>query len=297
MKSQKKPVIRAFGLTDIGAKRKTNEDAFGVNEGFGIFIVADGMGGHEGGEVASRLAVDKVNGFLTNVLNPLDFDDTHVETSVRDIKHIPDLAIDEIFKRSVSFANKTIFDENLKKNSDSFDKSVMMGTTLIAALVRDDKIYIVNIGDSRLYRIRDGNLQQMTVDQSFLEERIQSGEISEAQAKTEKRNKIMACLGTKENVDIVVDISTVRVGDRYIMCSDGLTDGLLDQAKFEAAEKLMKAGDIRGACGGLIPLAIHGGSKDNVTVVIFDVVDLGIKPPGKSWQDDANKDEDTLLPG
>ncbi|MCG2741006.1 MAG: hypothetical protein L6300_12350, partial [Syntrophaceae bacterium] len=139
--------------------------------------------------------------------------------------------------------------------------------------------------------------QLVTVDQSVLEERIQSGEITEERAKFEPRNKITGYLGINEDIEIQLNTLTARVGDRYIMCSDGLTGGLLDKNNFELAEKIMKGKDIKTACAQLIPLAIKGGSKDNITVVIFDIIDLGIKPPGREWKEESYDDDETLLPG
>ncbi|MBU4484589.1 protein phosphatase 2C domain-containing protein [bacterium] len=304
-RKSKKPIFNAFGISDIGVnpKRTKNEDSFKINTSIGLFIVADGVGGYAGGKIASDLVVRKMDVFLSNVLKALDEDR---DESVQDLEHFPELSEEDLFKRSIASANRAVYDENIRLKSElesevlksnKFKRKGNMGTTLVAGLARNNKIYVVNIGDSRLYRLRDGMLQQLTVDQSILEEKLQSGEITEDEAKTEKRNRITQCVGTRKTVNIEVDRLTTRVGDRYIMCTDGLTDGFLDEELFRTATETMKQENLKQICSELIELAKRGGSRDNITVVIFDIVDLGIKPPGQQWKEDGLDDEETLMPG
>ncbi|MBU4484584.1 protein phosphatase 2C domain-containing protein [bacterium] len=307
-KKPKKPSFRTYGLTDVGVKRPANEDVFLINEKYGLFIVADGMGGHAGGEIASNLTVKTINDFIQAAFQPLDIEYDSEETlKYHEAIHLPK---NELFKRAIRRANVEVFRENEKRKEElardipelkgpmaaKFKKRGRMGTTLIACLVREDKMFIANVGDSRLYRIRDNVMQQLTVDQSFLEEKVQSGQISEEEVQFEKRNRITGCIGINERVYVDVEEITVRVGDRYILCTDGLSDGLVKPGMLDRAETEAKKNNFEKVCKNLIKLSIEGGSKDNITVIVFDIVDLGVEPPGKKDDDEEADDEESLMP-
>lgn len=266
--------IRALGATDVG-QRKNNEDAFLINEDLGLFIVADGMGGHDKGEVASWFTSENLEKIIAAhstsdgnaTLDPLPASGEEMD-------------FDDLLTYAVISINRRLFEQNeaestglfaSKKDDDGIGallrKKSRMGTTLISLLIRENRVYITHVGDSRAYRICAGSIQRLTHDHSWVEEKIRSGEITPEEAKThKKRNVITRSVGFKPEVEADIDVLTVYPPERYLLCSDGLSnvvseDELLSLASIE---------NMQEACGELIDLAKLNGGKDNITCVLID---------------------------
>jgi len=228
--------------TDVGRQRQANEDSFLVNEP--LFVVADGMGGAQAGEVASMTAVQAFEGGLP-AGDP--------EAALRD---------------SIGLANRTIH------NQAHADSSLSgMGTTITAAAVNEEaeSIVIGHVGDSRAYRLRDGILQRLTRDHSLVEEMRRRGQITEAQAEDHpQRSIITRALGPEAEVEADIQSVPSAPGDIFMLCSDGLTTMLGDE---RIKELLMGATTLEAATNALVDEANRAGGRDNITVVLFQVED------------------------
>lgn len=228
--------------TDKGKVRDNNEDYLFVDESEGLFIVADGMGGPQGGEVASRMAVDFISSFLSE--NRLKTDD-----------------IISVIENSVMRANEAII---MKAEEDINLKG--MGTTIVFALYHNNKIYIANVGDSRIYLIRNNEIKQITRDHSLVAELIESGEISREDARNHHLRHILSnAIGVKN--DVLTEITELPVEDAngLILCSDGLTDMITDK---EIEETIINGDDPQTISENLVQLANEKGGRDNITVVL-----------------------------
>ena len=240
------------GMTDVGLHRALNEDNWGwarLTPGVEIFVVADGMGGHDSGEVASRLAVDTLIQVARERLNvvprpPLDA----IEN-----------ALDEAFQT----ANNTI-----KGNAEARGND--MGTTLVCAMIIDDAVALcANVGDSRGYLFRNGALHQVTKDHSFVARMVEQNRLTAAEARNHPHSNILLrTVGTERNVDIDIFRVELEPFDRLMLCSDGLW-GEVDDAEMEAV--LNQHSDARIAARELIRAAHLGGGKDNISVILAHV--------------------------
>jgi serine/threonine protein phosphatase PrpC len=249
--------LEGASLSHIGQVRQRNEDAVGfmdprdpgVRKTKGsIFVVADGMGGHRGGEIASQMAVDAViSGYYVSTADD------------------PSAALAEALRA----ANRAIV-----KKARSDVSLYGMGTTCTALVVRRKEAFVGHVGDSRAYLMRDGTLRQLTEDHSLVGEMMRQGILSDDEARTHpRRNVITRSIGTHEELDIDTPSSplAIREGDVFLLCSDGLTSLV--------AEKDLQAGlsskTPRAACDSLVDLANENGGKDNVTVVVVRILDAG----------------------
>jgi protein phosphatase len=254
--------ISAYGQTDLGLVRKNNEDSFliadltegaeragssaldfAAGERGGLLMVADGMGGAEAGEVASRMAVELVCRYLQSER----FDNR--QTFVASLKN------------SIERANLNIQQEG-EKNGERKG----MGTTLTAAGVFGGELFFAQVGDSRGYLVRNDSIVQMTQDQSLVAHLVASGVLTPEKAKVDRRrNVILQALGAQKQVDVAVSVVELKRGDCAVLCSDGLS------GKVEAEEMigiLKGAAGADEACGQLIDLAKQRGGEDNITVII-----------------------------
>lgn len=232
--------MTATSVSHAGQIRKTNQDRAFSSPILGA--VADGMGGHQGGEQAATIAIDILGSFT----EPLSRDRL-VDT--------------------VRAANKAVFDEGDRPELRG------MGTTLVAAAIHPDehRVTMVNVGDSRGYRFRDGELEQITVDHSLVEELIQQGRITEEDARSHpQRNIVTRALGLAEDIDIDVFDLEIMHGDRLLLCSDGLFNEI-DEVVI--ADRLATVVDPEDAAAELVELAVESGGRDNVSVVLLDIVD------------------------
>jgi PPM family protein phosphatase len=243
-------------ITDVGRKRKGNEDSVFVNPDQNLFVVADGMGGHAAGEVASRLAVDAINDFIEltggddEITWPFGLDDTMSYDGNR-------------LKTAVRFANKKVL-ETTKERSEYEG----MATTVAAVLVDGDAANLGHVGDSRVYLVRDGEITQLTSDHSWVNEQIQSGVISPDQARTHPlRNVVTRALGGKPDLQVDMQQHKAKAGDILILCSDGLTTMIPDEDIARVVRE--SGGDVEKAAQALVASANAKGGEDNITVLLI----------------------------
>jgi len=230
--------VTAAVATDVGLVRDGNEDSYLTDEP--LFAVADGMGGHRGGEVASQLAVQTLEKLFK-----------------KGIGELPD---------QVREANRVVFERSVVD-----EKVAGMGTTLTAALVEGDRIRLAHVGDSRAYLLREGDLRLLTEDHTLVHRMVTEGEISKEEAETHPQRSVLTrALGVETVVDVDDDTVQVRPGDRLLLCTDGLTSMVSEQA---VEEVLRAVPDPQEAAQRLVQLANEGGGADNTTVVVLDFSD------------------------
>lgn len=260
-----RPGVRFGAATHPGRVRDSNEDTFLAEAG--LFIVADGMGGHQAGEVASELAV------TTLKQGRLEMADTEGVASV------------------VRRANDAIID---RARTDPATRG--MGTTITGLVMVDGEsitALAVNVGDSRTYRWREGSLEQITVDHSYVQDLVASGMITPSEARTHpRRNIVTRALGVEPEVRPDVSPVELRLGDRFVICSDGLVDELTDD---EITTILLDAGDTDPdeVALRLVTAAVDHGGRDNVTIVILDIVEPSIDDESSPHDAAAVPDDDT----
>jgi protein phosphatase len=247
--------IEVVGETNVGMKRNHNEDNFAILDEEGLYIVADGMGGHASGEVASKLAVDTIRDFFKSTGQ--DPDKTWPYKMERGKGYEENRLI-----TSIKLANLRIFEEaqgNIGKRG--------MGTTVVATFAVEGGVYLSHVGDSRIYRIRDGKIEQLTEDHSLLNDYIKMKRLSaEEIANFPHKNVIVRALGMKENVKVDTRFETPKAGDILLMCSDGLS-GPVDDADMLAIVR--SSTDLKGAVRRLIARANENGGPDNITAVLI----------------------------
>jgi serine/threonine protein phosphatase PrpC len=249
--------VRFAGETNVGMKRAHNEDSFFLPESERLAIVADGMGGHASGEVASRMAVETIAGFFRATQDeqqltwPFKMDRGHRYDVNRMVT-------------AIKLANLKIH-EQAQKDPNCHG----MGTTVVATLFSDGALIVGHVGDSRLYRRRDGRFEQITEDHSLLNDYIKIKHLSaEEIANFPHKNVIVRALGMKDSVQVDVHIDNPRLGDIYVLCSDGLSGMVKDQ---EISDMVVSERDLDVLCGRLITAANKNGGLDNITVVTIRV--------------------------
>jgi PPM family protein phosphatase len=255
-------------ITDVGRKRKGNEDSLFVNADHKLFVVADGMGGHAAGEVASRIAVDAINEFICltagdeEITWPFGLDENMSYDGNR-------------LKTAVRFANRKVLEAT--KERAEYEG---MATTVAAVLVDGQAANLAHVGDSRVYLFRRGagqadgedgtpsGLTQLTTDHSWVNEQIQSGVISADQARSHPlRNVVTRALGGKADLQVDMQVHDVEADDILLLCSDGLTTMIPDD---EIARVIREQdGDIEQAAQALVDAANSRGGEDNITVVLL----------------------------
>jgi PPM family protein phosphatase len=243
-------------LSDVGRKRKGNEDSVLANPEQNLFVVADGMGGHAAGEVASKLAVEAINEFvcLTSGDQEITWPFGLEENVSYDGNRL---------KTAIRYANRKVL-EATKERKDCEG----MATTVAAVLLDGDIANIAHVGDSRIYRFRDSELFLLTSDHSWVNEQIQSGVISADQARTHPlRNVVTRALGGKADLQVDLTPSTMLPGDVLLLCSDGLTTMVSDEdirSVIQGAE-----GDMEKLARDLVGEANARGGEDNITVLLI----------------------------
>lgn len=236
-------MLRVAYRTDIGIKRDINQDSVKVCEDLELCIVADGMGGHKAGEIASSMAISAIEKFIRNG-NSFD-------------------SIESFLVKALEVANKTIFLESLDN-----PEYRGMGTTCSMVMKEDDYLHVAHVGDSRVYFIREDVIEQMTTDHTLVESLIRSGEITRAASKNHpKRHVITRALGTETTIE--VDYNKYPLSDikKVLLCSDGLTEKIDDQEIFN----IIKTNTLESAVDVLVDLANDRGGSDNITVIIMVV--------------------------
>jgi protein phosphatase len=246
---------RCAAQTDVGRKREHNEDSFLVNEDLGLYVVCDGMGGHAGGETASRLAVQTIERELLSAkLRP---DDPFASAAP-----LADTPLAGALREAVEGACAAVF-----RTSRANPELAGMGTTCISLLVRGGQALIGHVGDSRAYLVRNGDVHQLSEDHSLVNEQVRAGLLSEDEAKQSRlKNIITRSVGFEE--DVLVDVMGVetQAGDRFLLCSDGLSN-LMDN---EEIRDTLLQNDLGDVPQKLIQLANERGGDDNITVVAVE---------------------------
>lgn len=246
-------------LSDIGLIRSGNEDAIAIKPEYGLAILADGMGGHNAGEVASNMAtaviLQSLSARLQHALSDSESDFSEfLQSWVSD---------------AIVLANTYIYEASLYETDCGG-----MGTTIVLALHYKDRLTIAHVGDSRAYRLRQGRLEQLTHDHSWLQEQIDAGLISPEMARfSSNKNLITRALGIAPYIEPELHDYHSQAGDIILLCSDGLSDMLSDQLMCDV---LVRCGhDLSAACKKLIQLANDNGGRDNVSVVLVKVQNNG----------------------
>jgi serine/threonine protein phosphatase PrpC len=245
--------ISAAAKTDIGLVRQNNEDNYYIDAALGLFVVADGMGGHASGEVASNMAVDIIRDYFkgTDKGRPAQIGAYRKECSEATNR----------LGSSIRLANMAIYEASINKT-----QLHGMGTTVAAAQVEDNRLSIAHVGDSRLYLIRAGNIEQLTDDHSVVNEQVKRDLITrEEAARSEMKNILTRAMGIRTDVEVDLNEMTLAPNDILLLCSDGLT-GMVDD---ETLLSVVTATDDPAlACEQLISLANGNGGRDNITVVV-----------------------------
>jgi protein phosphatase len=248
----------AAGLSDVGLQREHNEDSFLVLNEYDLYVVADGMGGHRAGDVASRIATETISEFFKSTANddvtwPFHFDTNLSEEENR-------------LLTGIRVANRQIFERSTR--SREFHG---MGTTVVGAMFspRKQRMYIGHVGDSRCYRVRDGQIQQLTRDHSLINDYLVAmPELTEAQRSELPKNVITRALGMQDQVVVDLQHDDPHAGDVYILCSDGLSGMMSDE---EIQDIVTSSAEIRTACKKLIERANQQGGEDNITAVLIKI--------------------------
>ncbi len=248
--------------SDIGRRKRENEDSFGVfrddHPGLNLFrdgallAVADGLGGHMGGEIASKLAVSILKDVLKEQAPPAAQDGG-------------DGYLVETMTRFIQLANVSVF----KTNQDLNAGGKPMGTTLAACLVSPKKAYICNVGDSRVYHLRDGEIIGRTEDHSWVDEQVRAGLMSKSEAEADvRKNVVTRSVGTRPDVEIDSYIWHIVPGDWLLVCSDGLVNMVRDP---EICAEFKKSGSAAEIAARLVNMANENGGKDNITVIATNI--------------------------
>lgn len=241
--------LAVYGLSDVGLNREHNEDSIGWDIELGLIMLADGMGGHNAGEIASELAVTAIRDALLDVMTP-EMLDTNL------------IKCDEALREAVVYANEEIHEQANRRV-----ECAGMGTTVVITLFHDDKVTYAHVGDSRIYRLRQGEMKQLTQDHSLVQEMIDNGYLSQEEAMiSSSRNLITRALGIAPEVEVDVKTEVLDAEDVYLLCSDGLSDLLSEQDMVRIlTEQRDRLGD---AAQHLVDLANERGGTDNISVIL-----------------------------
>ena len=246
--------IEVAGETNVGRKRNHNEDNLAILSEHGLYVVADGMGGHASGEVASKLAVDTLRDFFA--ATAADPERTWPYKMDRSKGYEENRLI-----TAIKLANLRIFEA-----SQNDHKKRGMGTTIVAIFALAEGVHVAHVGDSRVYRIRDGRIEQLTEDHSLLNDYIKMRRLSDEEiANFPHKNVIVRALGMKETVKVDTRFETPQAGDVILLCSDGLSGPVSDR---DILDIVTRTPDLAQASRALIERANENGGPDNITCVL-----------------------------
>jgi len=251
--------VRCVGLTDTGKVREHNEDTIACDAEIGLLVMADGMGGYNAGEVASGIAVKTIVNLVKESIEREDLDNPDSATGLS--------RSTIILRDAIHRANKIIF-----QTAKTQPQCEGMGTTVVSALFFDNKVSIAHVGDSRLYRLRSNKFEQITLDHSLLQELVDRGFYSPAEAqRAANKNYVTRALGVEPNVEVEIQEQPVAKGDVYVLCSDGLSD-MVENDDIHLTINTFGA-NLDTVAKQLIQLANDNGGRDNVSVVMAQVMD------------------------
>ncbi|PPE66863.1 Stp1/IreP family PP2C-type Ser/Thr phosphatase [Caldimonas caldifontis] len=251
-----------FCLTDPGRARDNNEDSVAVDEQAALAVLADGMGGYNAGEIASGMATAFIKSELGRWLT-----EASASASDTDVRRAMDICVEN--------ANRAIYNA-----ANSNPQYAGMGTTLVVAVVREGRLLVGHIGDSRAYRLRSGKLSQITKDHSLLQEQIDAGLITPEQAAySSNKNLVTRAVGVEDTVLLETHLHDLQPGDLILMCSDGLSD-MIDDA--EIAAVLQSTNDLPAVGAALVAAANAAGGRDNIAVILVRVQG-GNASAARSW--------------
>lgn len=240
--------MRVYAKTDIGKARQMNQDFYYVsqkNEDMCLCILADGMGGYNGGEIASNLATNSAKEYIEENFDKIE----HTEKEIMNL-----------IKYAMEYANKAVLEKS--KENEELEQ---MGTTLEICIIYNGKAYIGHIGDSRIYRIRKNIIRRITTDHSYVEKLVKDGTITREEAFYHpKKNMLMKALGCNEAIEPDIMVKEFLQNDIILMCSDGLTNMLTEEAIYNTVQEEPKT-----ACEKLIKKANENGGYDNISVILI----------------------------
>lgn len=237
--------MNTYSLTNQGRERSINQDQFSnyFHSRFSLLMVADGMGGHNAGEVASQLAVSTAQEYVISNKNESRFDD--------------------LLRQAIEAANARIFEAS--QANPAYER---MGTTIVAGIVEEGRLWTAHVGDSRIYLWRNGELKRLTKDHSIVEELMDKGVLSPEEAEDyPDRSAVTRALGVESSVAVDLGRFRLRDGDKVLLCSDGLTKMISDEL---IAQTIRPEGACKLECEQLIGLANDHGGADNITVTLFE---------------------------
>lgn len=246
--------MRSIGRTDIGLVRKVNEDSFlcekleGVEDAY-LNIVADGMGGHNAGEVASSMAVQEIAAYIKDNIESLKLGDKEIQ---------------DLIRNAILFANDKVYKTSIVKSN-----CLGMGTTLSMVLAKGSRLYIGHVGDSRVYLVRDNSITRLTEDHSLVAELVKAGTIKPEEANNHpQKNVITRALGTEYTLEPDISLCDMQSEDFILICTDGLSNAVDEE---DMAYAIEHTSDIDEACGLLVNKAKENGGFDNITAVVIQM--------------------------
>lgn len=240
--------MRVYAKTDIGKARQMNQDFYYIsqkNENMCLCILADGMGGYNGGEIASSLATNSAKEYIEENFNKIE----HTEKEIMNL-----------IKYAMEYANKAVLEKS--KENEELEQ---MGTTLEICIIYNGKAYIGHIGDSRIYRIRKNIIRRITTDHSYVEKLVKDGTITREEAFYHpKKNMLMKALGCNEFIEPDIMVKEFLENDIMLMCSDGLTNMLAEEAIYNIVQE-----EPETVCEKLVKRANENGGYDNISVILI----------------------------
>ena len=251
--SEERFQVRIAGFTDTGLKRQRNEDHIGFDQELGIAVLADGMGGHQSGEIASQMAVESVLEKLQSICKP------------KPTESITGSQLLDYVSNTISYSNSMIY-----QAAETVEGQRGMGTTLVAVMIQDSQIYAGHVGDSRLYLYRADSLRRITKDHSLVQDLIDRGFYTEEEARSANVGHIVTrALGTKAQVEVDTLQHDLKASDVFLLCSDGLSDMV---AGWQIQEILKEqSSNLERAAKTLISKANRNGGKDNISVILMQI--------------------------
>ena len=243
-------MVQAFATSDVGREREINEDYFYISfpdDQVQLFILADGMGGYQGGEIASKLAVSAAKSYIMS-----NYENTNKEEKE---------GLADLVKNALQYANMIVYEK-----AEAMPELSNMGTTMDICIIYQSKAFIAHVGDSRVYRLRKEFFRKITKDHSYVQKLVDEGKITKEESEVHpKKNMLMKAVGCNAYVEPDVLIKGFLKGDVILMCSDGLTNMVTQQTIFEIASQK----DIEQATVDLVKLANDNGGYDNITAILI----------------------------